>query len=124
MANRVSLMKKAESLLELLYSIPEEELDLMYNFVFDTRLKDKMDEFEITPLFNFSLWRKLKDYKAYFNYLKISKRIDLKEKWFTLIVKEIPEILSIYHEINQAFDYFKDALDTLFKYIQPINLKF
>ena len=124
MANRVSLMRKAESLLELLYSIPEKELDMMYSFVFDTRLKEKMDEFDITPLFNFSLWRKLKDYKAYFNYLKISKRIDLKEKWFKVIAKGIPELLTIYDEVNQVFDYFKDALESLFKFIQPIKLKF
>ncbi len=124
MANRVSLMRKAESLLELLYSIPEKELDMMYSFVFDARFKEKMDEFDITPLFNFSLWRKLKDYKAYFNYLKISKRIDLKEKWFKVIAKGIPELLTIYDEVNQVFDYFKDALESLFKFIQPIKLKF
>ena len=124
MANRVNQIRKAESLLELLYSIPEKELDMMYNAVFDTRLKERMDEFELTPLFNFSLWRKLKDYKGYFNYLKISKRIDLKEKWFIIITQGIPEILTIYDEVNQAFDYFKAALDTLFLYIKPVNLKF
>ena len=96
----------------------------MYNYVFDTRHKNKMDEFDITPLFNFSLWRKLKDCKGFFNYMKISKRIDLKEKWFIIIVQRIPEILTIYDDVNQAFDYFKGALDTLFIYIKPINLKF
>ena len=119
MANRVNQIKKAESLLELLYSIPEKELDTMYNFIFDTRLKEKMDEFDITPLFNFSLWRKLKDYKSYFNYMKISKRIDLKEKWFIMIAQEIPELLTIYDEVNQVFDYFKNALESLFKFIKP-----
>ena len=117
MANRVSLMRKAESMLEVLYLIPEKELDFMYNAVFDTRLKEKMNEFDITPLFNFSLWRKLKDYKGYFNYMKISKRIDLKEKWFIMIAQEIPELLTIYDEVNQVFDYFKDALGSLFKFI-------
>ena len=124
MANRVIQIRKAESLLELLYSIPEKELDMMYNAVYDTRLKEKMDQFDITPLFNFSLWRKLKDCKGYFNYMKISRRIDLKEKWFILIAQGIPEILTIHDEVNQVFDYFKDALESLFIYIQPINLKF
>ena len=124
MISRVYQIKKAESMLELLYSIPEKELDMMYNYVFDTRLKHKMEEFDITTLFNFSLWRKLKDYKSYFNYLKISKRIDLKEKWFIIIVQGIPELLTIYDEVNEVFDYFKEALDTLFKYIQPIKLNF
>ena len=124
MANRVNQIKIAERMLEVLYLIPEKELDFMYNAVFDTRLKEKMDEFDITHLFNFSLWRKLKDYKGYFNYMKISKRIDLKEKWFLLIAQGIPELLTIYDEVNQVFDYFKDALGSLFKFIKPIELKF
>ena len=117
MANRVNQIKKAEKLLDILYLFTKDELEYMYSLVVEPNLREKMDEFQIQPSFNFTLWQKLKDFKGFFNYMKISKKFELKEKWFKLIVIEIPEILSIFDETNRVFDYFKDSLNSLFSII-------
>ena len=50
-------------------------------------IKEKLEAYKINKHFNFSLWKSLKNIKSCFNYLKISKKLELKEKWFKVIVK-------------------------------------
>ena len=110
MANRIELIWNAESFLQLLVELEEEEC-LLYEI--ESTLKEKMKMFDISPLFNFPLWKKLKDVKHLFNYLYISKKMELKQKWLMAIKERIPEVWNVYQETHQVFDYFKKVLDSL-----------
>jgi hypothetical protein len=114
--NRLKLIRNTESLIELAYEFYKNGfLNIIfgpdYNLNNEYRLKFSL--FGISPNFNFSLWKKLTDCAEYFNYIKISKKRDLKQKWLSKILDRVPEALSVFEEIHPAFRKFRDILNTI-----------
>jgi len=81
-------------------------------------IRNKLRLHNINENFNFYLWRKLNQCAVYFNYLKISKRMEVKLKWMQMIVREIPEIELLFEETHTVFDKYKNILMTYLNHIK------
>lgn len=112
--NRLNLIKYQEKMIELAYELHlSGGLQFIYSSDDYSRQRKKLENFGITPQFNFSLWKKIKENCELFNYMKISKKLDLKQKWLQCIVEKIPEIQSILDESNDFFVKYKQILLTI-----------
>ena len=112
--NRLNLIKYSEKMVELCYELNQAGLlSDIFNLEKYYLQRKKLEAFGISLTFNFSLWKKLEECSSYFNYLKISKRICLKEKWLTQIVENIPEIQTILLESHAVFEKYKNILFTI-----------
>ncbi len=112
--NRINLTKYSEKMIELANELNDSGI-LYLIFTTDdySRYRKKFETYGITPLFNFSLWKKLKNCHDFFNYLKISQKPSLKQKWLQNIIANIPEIESIIDETHQVFAKYKEILFTI-----------
>lgn len=81
-------------------------------------IRNKLHLHNIDENFNFYLWRKLNQCATYFNYLKLSKKVELKLKWMEMIVREIPDIDLLFEETHAVFDKYKDILMTYFSIVK------
>jgi hypothetical protein len=72
----------------------------------------KMEIFDITPSFNFILWKNLFDNKQFFNYLYLSGSQTSKDKWLQMILMAVPDLDSLLNETHYMFDYYKNILIT------------
>jgi hypothetical protein len=95
--------------LDLVIELKERNSFDYYYKCFDW-LKKKMDGLNISPCINFEFLKKLRNIKHLFNNLNISRDKNVKEKWFSLIEEEIPEILLVLNEEHWLFDYFKSVI--------------
>ena len=107
--NRVNMIKNVDKFLDLMGELKATG-NLGLILALCSEIQDKMQLFNISITFNLSLWIKLKNFKSYFNYLRIAKQKEIQIKWLNLIFKQIPEVLSIFEESNQVFDYYKESI--------------
>lgn len=112
--NRIKIIKQTEKMLEICFELSQTGI-LTQIFTLETYqfLKDKIMFFDITPYFNFILWKKLDSCITYFNYVSISKKKDLKFKWMQCVFEVIPEIDTIFNETHYIFDRYKKIMFTL-----------
>ena len=107
--NKVNMIKNVDKFLDLMGELKATG-NLGLILALCSEIQDKMQLFNISITFNLSLWIKLKNFKSYFNYLRIAKQKEIQIKWLNLIFKQIPEVLSIFEESNQVFDYYKESI--------------
>ena len=111
LANRIGLVKNLKTLLKICCELIDgETFHLVYFSEELPQLREKLVDFGIDSHFNFSLWRRLEKFKEYFNWLKISKKPELKQKRYNQIVDLIPDVSDIFLETHLVFDFFKLAL--------------
>jgi hypothetical protein len=75
-------------------------------------LLKKMEIFDLTPNFNFILWKNLYDNKQFFNYLYLSGNQTTKDKWLQMILLAVPDLDSLLNETHHIFEYYKNILIT------------
>ena len=113
LTNRLRMVKNVDKFLEILDEIKGRLYGLYLFNLIPHKIIELMDHYGIKIDFNFSLWRKLNGIPDLFNYLKISKKPALKEKWLSEILKRVPDLLDIYEETSQVFDKYKEILASI-----------
>jgi hypothetical protein len=111
LVNRVGLVKNLKTLLKICCELIDDETFHMVYFSEELpQLREKLTYFGIDSHFNFLLWRRLEKFKEYFDWMKISKKLELKQKRYSEIVELIPDVGDIFLETHLVFDFFKEAL--------------
>jgi len=113
--NKLKMTKDPKKVVNLCYEL--DRLGMLY-FILMTEehpeIKERLEYWGVDTYFNFPLWKKLTDCVSDFNYLKISKSLELKHKWFFMIKQKIPEILDIFHETHRIFFWYKEAIMSIY----------
>jgi hypothetical protein len=120
--NRLKMIKDPRKIANLCYEL--DSVGVLYDILMTDEysdIKERLEYWGIDAYINFTLWKKLTDCVSEFNYLKISKSLNLKYKWFYLIQEKIPEVLQVFEESHRIFFWYKDAIMSIYRLYKSLS---
>jgi len=111
--NQIKVIKNLSSLLKFCCELDDDKtLGILSTITALPDIKDKLENYKISPNFNFKLLKKLQAAKQLFNYLKLSKKNEKQKKWYNEILKVVPQLADLQNETHTAFDYYKNTISS------------